>query len=269
MTRDEFTAAVLLNAAGVREYKLGYDGQNPQGWCDCIGLDIGAYVILGVKWPGTHGTNWAARYYTKDLKPINTVGELKTGDVVYKKREPGEQYYDLPDAYKNHPDRRDYYHIGTVTQTNPLRITHCTDVPGGIKTDTTLGKWSYYGTFKNIEDGGGNKPMTQAIVVADQGSTVNMREQPSKASRVIEQVPIGEIVDVYDEGAEWSQIGYKGKKGYMMTMFTVPVAGDPPEDAPPDETEPVEPGGDMVQIIMPMSVAVALYQALDGVIGHG
>lgn len=269
MTRAEFVAAVLENAAGVREYKLGYDGQNPQGWCDCIGLDIGAFQILGVRWPGTHGTNWTVRYYTEGLSPIKSVGELRAGDVVYKKRSPGEEYYNLPAAYEDHPDKNDYYHIGTVTEVNPLRITHCTDVPGGIRTDSTLGKWSYKGTLKAIDEGG-QPIMYEALVIADQGKTVNLREQPSKAARVLVQVPIGDVVDVINEGSEWCQVSYKEYNGYMMTMYTVPISGDaPPEDQEPGQTEPAEPGEGLVTIQMPADMAVALWQALDSVVGHG
>ena len=110
--------------------------------------------------------------------------------------------------------------------------------------------------------------MKQAIVVAEQGTTVNMRAQPSKASPVLKQVPLGEIVDVYEEGPEWSKISYNCTDGYMMTEFTVPVADtEPPEEAP--GVPPEEPGEGFVTLKLPESVAFALWEALDGVIGHG
>lgn len=67
------------------------------------------------------------------------------GNLVFKAREPGEDKYDLPSSYKNHPDQRDYYHVGVVTSIDPLVISHCTGVPGGIKKDNKLGAWHYTG----------------------------------------------------------------------------------------------------------------------------
>ena len=56
---DQFLARVRENAARVREYEQGHDGSD--GKCDCIGLIIGALALAGFKWPGIHGSNWAAR----------------------------------------------------------------------------------------------------------------------------------------------------------------------------------------------------------------
>lgn len=109
--------------------------------------------------------------------------------------------------------------------------------------------------------------MEKALVIADQGKTVNLREQPSKASRVLYQVPVGELVDVYEEGSEWSQVGYQNYKGWMMTMFTVPVGeSDPPEEEPGNPPEnPQEPG----YVKIREDLALALWEELDGIFGRG
>ena len=39
--------------------------------------------------------------------------------------------------------RRDYYHVGVVMQTNPLRILHCSS--GGVKADTSASRWQFHG----------------------------------------------------------------------------------------------------------------------------
>ena len=36
-------------------------GDGSDGYCDCIGLVIGAVRRMGLKWTGIHGSNWAAR----------------------------------------------------------------------------------------------------------------------------------------------------------------------------------------------------------------
>ena len=67
--------------------------------------------------------------------------------------------------------------------------------------------------------GGGDKPVAQAKVIASSGGSVNMRKSPSTSAPIVTQVPVGSIVDVYEKGAEWCKISYKGAIGYMMTKF--------------------------------------------------
>lgn len=264
MTRDTFAAAVLENAAGVRKYELGFDGRNPEGWCDCIGLVIGAFQIAGVRWTGGHGTNWTARNFVTGLGRFGVLADLELGDVVFKAREPGEKGYALPDSYKGSPDKRDYYHIGVVTSVNPVCITHCTSVEGGIRIDNTKGNWSYKALLNKVENGGGGGTVKKAIVEWDTGKTVNLRAKPSTASQVLVQVPIGNEVDVLEENGEWDKIKYQELTGYMMAKFLSIVADDEP--VPPEEIPP-EGGDGFVKI--PVDAAFAVWEALDGVFGKG
>lgn len=260
MKRQEFVDAVLTNAAGVRKYELGYDGRGPDGLCDCIGLVIGAFEILGQRWPGTHGTNWTARFYVKGLREFSAA-DLMSGDVVFKAREPGEKGYALPDTYKSSPDQRDYYHIGVVTRTNPLQITHCTTVAGGIKQDTSKGAWRFKATLNPIEEG--EVKMKKAIVEAANKKPVNLRAQPSKSSAVLVSVPVGKEIDVLEENGEWDRVQFEEIKGYMMSEFISIIADDepmPPDEAPPDE---------YITIKLPMELALGLLEVLEGTIGHG
>ena len=57
-------------------------GDGSDGYCDCIGLIIGAIRRMGLKWTGIHGSNWSARQETKGLKEIKNQSELKPGDIV-------------------------------------------------------------------------------------------------------------------------------------------------------------------------------------------
>ena len=78
-------------------YKQPGDGSN--GTCDCIGLIIGAMSRMGIKWPGIHGSNYAARYQTVDLAKIQGAGSLELGDMVFKACEKGTKKWKLPDRY--------------------------------------------------------------------------------------------------------------------------------------------------------------------------
>ncbi len=234
ITVARFLSAVEQNAQRVREYSLGCDGSG--GKCDCIGLIIGALELAGLEWTGTHGSNWAARNAVTDLHRISNAGSLIPGMVVFKAREPGENGYALPDKYKSSGDLRDYYHVGVVTSVNPLRITHCTSVPGGIKVDDKLGAWKYAGQLKQVDykEEAPMEPLYQAEVYADNKQPVKVRQGPGTNYKVIEQIPCGEEVDVLEEtNAEWDKINDQGVVGYMMRKFLRPAdAADDGQDAP-------------------------------------
>ena len=219
MTRNEFVAAVLAIAARKPDYRLGGDGSD--GTCDCIGLIIGAAEACGEDWVGTHGSNWAARHYTSGLVAVTDRDDLVYGDLVYKAAVPGSSGYALPSRYNDNPDRRDYYHVGVVTNVNPLEITHCT-TPDGIHTDTSLGRWGYRGTLTLIDEESEEDASvtgTMATVTAPSGKTVNLRKSPNGSAALVDRVPVGATVDVLSLGEEWSRIRYGNKSGYMMTVF--------------------------------------------------
>ena len=222
ITVAQFLSAVEKNAHRVTEYSLGCDGSG--GKCDCVGLVIGALRLAGLKWDGTHGSNWAARNAVDDLHREDNAADLIPGMVVFKAREPGESGYALPDKYKNSGDLRDYYHVGVVTSVTPLRITHCTSVPGGIKMDDKLGAWHYAGYLKQVDyqEVGPVEILYQAEVYAANGQPVRMRANPSTNAKVIEEIPCGVIVDVLEEMSDvWAKISDAGMIGYMMRKFLV------------------------------------------------
>lgn len=152
MTLSDFLSAVQSIADARPAYKLGHAGDD--GYCDCIGLIIGACERCGIEWTGVHGTNWWARHYTDSLMGVTDADDLALGDIVYKARNPGQSGYDLPDRYDSDPDKRDFYHVGVVMSTDPLVIMHCTqngDVDG-VTTDSRLGsQWRYKGQLSLID----------------------------------------------------------------------------------------------------------------------
>ena len=70
-----FLQCVRENAARVQAYEQGHDGSD--GKCDCIGLIIGAVKLAGGSWPGTHGSNWAAR---NAMNTLNYIDSTRVGD---------------------------------------------------------------------------------------------------------------------------------------------------------------------------------------------
>ena len=221
MTAQEFVVWVKENAARVTEYSNGGDGSG--GKCDCIGLVIGAWRLSGNTWSWIHGSNFAARYLTDNLgkdKPLNL------GDLVYKARPPGEPGYDLPERYSEHADMNDYYHVGVVTGTDPLIITHCTSVRGGIKIDTERGKWHYSGQFSKLAKG--VQPVGEIMTVwSANGKPVNLRNSFSTAATIIKQVPCGATVEVIEAvNDKWAKVRFLDKTGYMMREY-LKATGDP------------------------------------------
>jgi hypothetical protein len=239
-------------------YKQPGDGTD--GTCDCIGLIIGAIQRMGLKWTGIHGSNYAARYQTVDLEYIERVSDLELGDVIYKACDKDGRVrkacnggsishkYDLPNRYKptgayyNH-DLNDYYHVGAVTSVSPLQITHMTSPR--MKVDTNLnGGWNYHGKAKPIVDAAGKDGGTtaskaediikepiatsdcKAIVVADNGKPVKLRQYPSTSCKTWDSIPCGTEVTIIDPGEEWAKINCGKRKGwYMMAQF-LDIVGD-------------------------------------------
>lgn len=223
-----FLAAVDAIAAEQPTYRSG--GKAEDGTCDCIGLIIGALNRCGVKWPGIHGSNWAARNAMAWLLPVSDAGDLSVGDIVYKARRPGETGYSLPDRYAADPDRCDYYHVGVVRSVSPLRIVHCTS-PGGVTTDTKLGRWAYRGGLTLVDRSDYDSdysPVCEetpeavcagtATVTASSGSTVNLRTSASKRGKVLTKIPVGNDVKVLDVNGEWVKVQFP-VTGYIMLDF--------------------------------------------------
>lgn len=213
-------------------YKLGHDGTG--GKCDCIGLIIGAIRRADGKWPGIHGSNYAARNEMRTLDAIASKDDLTVGEVVYKAKSPGESGYRLPSRYNSSADRLDYYHVGVVRSVDPLKIVHCTGP--GIVFDKKIGKWAYHGHLSRVDYGDTGsaeksdgeetredvaKPMQTAIVTADRGNTVRLRKSASTASTTLAKVPVGTEVEIGAKSGAWTKISYNGKTGWMQSKYLV------------------------------------------------
>ena len=263
MILEAFIAQVEAIAQAFPVYRPGGDGSD--GTCDCIGLVIGAIRRAGGSWTGTHGSNYAARYEMRELLPVTDAGELCLGDVVYKARTPGQAGYALPERYKNDPDQRDYYHVGVVTATSPLEITHCTSP--GIVRDTKLGKWTYRGRLEKVDYDGTSQEvgtMVQAAtVVADSGDDVKMRSTPSKTDGLYYKVPVGATVQVASVDGEWAKVRYQDRTGYMMVEYLEMDVQEPPTSGSSSGST----GGELITV--QRAALQAVYDALGSLLQGG
>ena len=221
-------------------YKLGHDGSD--GYCDCIGMCRGAGYRAGQQnISKMSGTNQAARFTLKNLHPISSSSELKRGQVVLKTKPMDDPDMPLPDRYRPGNvdytgDLTNYSHIGSVTRTTPLEITHMTSP--SAKKDDKLGNWKYVADLPWVDyEGGGDEPTMTATVYADNGKPVKMRAKPSTDCKTFWEIPVGTIVNVLEKGSEWCKIAWREQYGYMMTRFL--QFHDEPEPGP-------EPTGDVI-----------------------
>jgi len=263
VTYKELVAKFLDKIAAIKKEDPAYKqpGDGSGGVCDCIGLIIGAIRRMGLKWTGIHGSNYAARYQTVDLQYIASESELQIGDYVYKGVGPDGRgkrpcnagtfthKYDLPSRYKKGGqyytpnDQLDYYHVGVVTQVSPLRITHMTSPK--MKVDTSVNKngtspWNYHGKVKPLVEAASDKPTptptpapaptpstgAKAIVYAENGEPVKMRQYPSTSCATWDKVPCGTEATIVEPGETWCKINCKGRKGWYMMAKFLDIVGD-------------------------------------------
>ena len=216
-------------------------GDGSDGYCDCIGLPIGASRRAGFGYSGIHGSNYSARNQTVGLAKINSQSDLELGDIVYKAVPQGHKNWSLPSRYRKggkyyDGDLNDYYHAGVVYSLNPFQIRHMSSKMTIDTKVNTYYPWTHHGKFKPVYNaGGGVTPTptptptpstgTKAVVVAESGGTVNMRVEPSLKARLIVRVPLGKTVEILSPGEEWCRISYDKFVGYMMAKF-LDVIGD-------------------------------------------
>ena len=218
----EFLAKAEAIAAEEPAYQSGHDGHD--GFCDCVGLIIGAIRRAGGQWRGLHGSNYAARSELREkIQPIVGTGELLPGDVVFKAYEPGQGGYNLPKRYEPggesyNGDLRDYYHIGIVESVYPLRIRHMTTPKA--KMDTSIGKWGWHGQLKKISYSGGEKKMEKVIISGgNPNEPIRLRKAASTGSAILAEMPQGSEAELIEGGGAWNQIVYSGITGYVMSVF--------------------------------------------------
>ena len=273
---DAFLRGVQEIKTEAPTYRLGGDGSD--GTCDCIGLIIGAIRRAGGRWPGTHGSNYAARNVMSLLIRQVDAASLERGWLVFKAHGPMDDGYALPDKYRAggaeyNGDVMDYYHVGVVTSIEPLNITHCTKGGGvdGITVDTRQGDWRYagpcvlvtYAADTDSPEGGDTSMETRrATVISQDGNPVKLRSTPSTDKPYLAKVPVGTVVEVMQDAQGWAQIRLpSGQVGYMMAEF-IDVSDD---DGAPESGQEGSYGNDFEQEVIDR--LEGLQRTLDAVLG--
>ena len=220
MTNAEFINHVNRIAQSNPTYREGGDGSD--GTCDCIGLVMGAMYAGGQQAYDMHSSNYFARFQTDDLQTLGSEDQLSAGNLVYKARNGAEHLHSryLPGGRYDTGDLLDYYHVGVVAATEPLRIVHCTSsgTVNGIKWEETAEGWTHFGSVKGVDDVLAAETYT-AVVTAPSGSTVNLRVRPDQQSPIAARVPVGSSVEVHEKAQGWARVTAGKKRGYMMTAF--------------------------------------------------
>lgn len=111
---------------------------------------------------------------------------------------------------------------------------------------TINGGWNKVGLWNAISYGEpidsiihGGKPGGETMIAttySDNGKPVNFRKKQSTSSALLDQIPVGEQVEVFAKESEWCSCKWKGKTGYIMTEFLIFGEYIPGEDTDPTPT---------------------------------
>lgn len=210
-------------------------GTNDKNGIDCSGMFVKMYRDQGAKI--YHGSNTIFREYCSETGEIHSAKDLQVGMAVFKCKpwtdaDKGNRWYGTPPGNLSH--------IGFVTSVNPLEITHCTSPVA--KTDSTIGKWAFWGKLKDVDYSGTPSPepspdpepiTVTKMVFAENGKPVNLRYGPSLDKKIMDEIPVGETVTLSQIKGGWSKVTWRKKTGWMMSSFLV----DP--DTPVPDPDPV------------------------------
>ena len=269
-------------------------GAAQRGCVDCSGAFC--YVWKQFNKSIAHGSNKIARSYIKEMLPVSAA---KPGMAAFKKRVPGDEYYDLPDKYKPggaeyNGDISDYYHIGLVDD-DPNYVLNAQNEKNGFQRSPISQKWCGVGYLKDVDysgsdskpepvtpdepdvpvtpepiDGGDAEVKTATVIQPEGagGTYVHFRKTASVSAAVVDDVPFGEAVEVLDSSTNsaWWKIRYKKKTGWMMRKFLELYEESGEGDSgytPPDS------GGDSGFVLVSRAWLEHIRDTLDSYLGVG
>lgn len=213
-------------------------GAAQTGLVDCSGAFVWAYRQYGLSI--YHGSNRMAR---KEVAALLPVSQARPGMMAFKVRTPGQRDYNLPDIYREggreyNGDLLDYHHVGLVDE-DPRYVLNAKNKAMGFQRSRITEGWDAVGYAVQIDYGSEEEdPMDKelAVVIAESGSTVNLRRTPDRNGALVERVPVGTVVEVLEKLDGWMQIRYANRTGYMMAQFLRLMDDSDPEgdDGPPD-----------------------------------
>ena len=177
---------------------------------DCSGLFAWAFRKLGGEI--AHGSNSIWDRY------LSSKGKLQNGNRADgRDLKPGTAVFKLKDGDDRHHIGL-YIGQGLVIEAKGTRY--------GV-VNSPVGEWDEWGELKSVDyNGGGGDAMPDILytgtVAAEKGKKVNLRKGPSLKDALIEQVPIGEKVDVLEDLGEWLKVRAGNSTGYMQEKYVIP-----------------------------------------------
>lgn len=216
-------AALLADFQRMLREHWGYEwGKAETGCVDCSGAFAWAYAQHGQSI--YQGSNRIARLYVAKLLPISAA---KPGMAAFKARPPGSAGYALPSGYQPggrhyNGDLQDYYHIGLVDD-DPKYILNAQSTKTGFVRSPISQGWDAVGYLLAVDYGTeqseGDETMQTMTVVADSGSTVNLRTRPDSGAKLLDRIPVGTQVQVLTISGGWATVQHDGLTGYMMDKY--------------------------------------------------
>ena len=228
-------------------------GYNDRRGVDCSGAFVWAFDQFGESI--YHGSNRIARAHVAELLPIS---EAQPGMAAFKAREPGEEYYALPQGYmpgggQYNGDLNDYYHIGLVDE-NPAFVLNAKDKATGFTRSSITEKWDAVGYLLAVDyTGATNEPdvyepdaepavdsgvpvynslaeaqaaapvqdeFTRYVrIISPNEFPVKIREQAKKGAVTKYSAPSGVLFPYQGERNGFYKIIYAGKSRYVMKEF--------------------------------------------------
>jgi uncharacterized protein YgiM (DUF1202 family) len=70
-----------------------------------------------------------------------------------------------------------------------------------------------------MEEGEESSMAEYCTVIAESGSTVNIRAKAKTSAALVERVPIGARVEVLGVCGSWTRVKFGSRTGYMMSQF--------------------------------------------------
>lgn len=133
-------------------------GSNDSQGIDCSGMFVRAFRQQGAKI--YHGSNTIWRQHLTRKGRLTRADQLSRGMAVFKWREDGDRQQD---------GLGNFYHIGLVTQTAPLRIVHASTVGMQVRADDSIRNWTHWGALAGVR-----YPLDELLTEEEPAATVSL-----------------------------------------------------------------------------------------------
>ena len=206
-----------LAAAGPKYLGTPYSKMDCQTFVERCLADIGIRINL----PGSNAWYREMDWVGSPEACRKTFGKVPVGAFLFIWARDGKE----PEKYKA-DGKGNASHIGIVTPTGAI---HSSASRGCVAESEFAGKtiknggWNLVGLWNaidyglNKEEGELVDEVIEDVVVNTGGGALNLRKSPGGA--LIDRIPDGDTVDVYEKGPEWCRIGWHGYTGYVATQY--------------------------------------------------